>query len=352
MSSDEQFMQLALAEAAKGGSATWKNPQVGAVIVKDGQLLATGYHHQYGQAHAERDAISKLSNEQLAGATIYVTLEPCFHYGKQPPCSQLLIDSHFARVVVATIDPHQVVGGKGIAQLKAAGIDVEVGLLKDQAEALNRHYFYFYRQQRPWITAKQALSLDGKVAAAPGQATAITNQAARRLVHQERADYHAIVVGAGTVLADDPRLLCETPQLFPPVRVILDRAGRLLDYQDRFVFTDASAPTWLVTTNRAATKVDWPPHVTVKLLQNGDWPELLDYFKEAELQSLYVEGGPAVLTELFQAVPVNQLITYLDPQIIGDQGLAGAQFPAGTTFTHRTVTQLGDDIRIDERNDE
>lgn len=344
-------MQLALAEAAKGGSATWKNPQVGAVIVKDGQLLATGYHHQYGQAHAERDAISKLSNEQLAGATIYVTLEPCFHYSKQPPCSQLLIDSHFARVVVATIDPHQVVGGKGIAQLKAAGIDVEVGLLKDQAEALNRHYFYFYRQQRPWITAKQALSLDGKVAAAPGQVTAITNQAARRLVHQERADYHVIVVGAGTVLADDPRLLCETPQFFPPVRVILDRSGRLLDYQDRFVFTDASAPTWLVTTNRAATKIDWPAHVTVKLLQNGNWPELLDCFKEAELQSLYVEGGPAVLTELFQAVPVNQLITYLDPQIIGDQGLAGAQFPAGTAFTHRIVTQLGDDIRIDERND-
>ena len=352
MNSDEQFMHLALSEAAKGGSATWKNPQVGAAIVKNGHLLATGYHHQYGQIHAERDAIEKLTKEQLNGATLYVTLEPCSHFGKQPPCSQLIIDSNITLVVVACVDPHQVVGGKGIAQLRAAGIKVTVGCLRKAAEELNRHYFYFYRHNRPWITAKQALSLDGKVAEAPGRQTVITNQEARRLVHQERQDYHAIVVGATTVLTDDPHLLCATPQLFTPVRAILDKSGCLGEYPNRFIFTDNSAPTWLITTNPALKRLPWPAHVSVKVLTTCSWDEILACFANEELQSLYVEGGPTVLTNLFKEVPVNQLLTYLDPQIIGAQGLTGVQFPAGTRFEHQIITRLGNNLRIDERNDD
>ena len=258
---DAESMRLALALAERGRGWTAPNPMVGAVIVKDGAVIGQGWHERYGEPHAERNALASCTADP-AGATMYVTLEPCCHTGKQPPCTEALIAAGIARVVVGSRDPNPLVAGKGCEALRAAGIRVDADVLRAACDELNSVFFHFITHKTPYVVAKWAMSADGKIACASGDARWITGPEARVDVHELRHRLAAICVGIGTVLADDPRLLCETPQLFPPVRVILDRAGRLLDYQDRFVFTDASAPTWLVTTNRAATKVDWPAHVT------------------------------------------------------------------------------------------
>lgn len=218
MEKDKCFMQLALHEAQKGGHQTWKNPLVGAVIVKDNQVIATGYHHHYGEPHAERDAIFKLSPEQLFNSTLYVTLEPCNHFGKQPPCSQLIVDSHIKRVVIAQIDPHKLVTGKGITTLKENGIQVTTGVLTDEAEKINEHYTYFYKNDRPWVTLKQAVSLDYKISAG----------------------------------------------------------------------------------------------------KNDDLSDLLAELSKQEIQSIYVEGGPTLEKSFLDNFFINEMITYIAPNLIGD----------------------------------
>ncbi|MBP2057524.1 diaminohydroxyphosphoribosylaminopyrimidine deaminase/5-amino-6-(5-phosphoribosylamino)uracil reductase [Lactobacillus colini] len=347
---DASFMRLALNQAAKGRYQTWKNPMVGSVIVKHGQVLATGYHHHYGDQHAERNAISKLTPEQLFNSTLYVTLEPCNHYGKQPPCSELIIKSHIKRVVIAQVDPHKLVTGKGITNLKQHGIEVEVGVLAEEARKLNEHYSYFYENDQPWITLKQAISLDHKVTAIKGTRTQITNQEVYQRVHSERADYQAIVIGSSTAIIDNPSLLTSHQSNFPPIRIILDRRGRLLDHLDLKLLTDNLAPTWIFTQNQELAFHPFNNSVHCFLNKGNILVNLLTELKKQEIQSIYVEGGPKIENAFLNQFQVNELITYLSPDLIGQDGLDGLSPQFRQQFTNKNFEILADNIRIDERN--
>lgn len=345
---DVHFMQMAISEATKAGNETWKNPRVGAVVVKNGQVLARGHTHEYGGIHAERDAIGKLTPKQLQGATLYVTLEPCNHYGKQPPCSQAIIDAGIRRVVIAETDPHKLVTGKGIATLQQQNIIVKTGVLKEAAQALNPHYDFFYRYRRPWVTLKQAVSLDYRVAAEKGQRMAITNSAVARVVHIERGNFQGILIGNQTAIIDNPSLLTTAPPEFPPVRIVLDRRGRLKDSPNLHLLTDGEAPTWIFTEN-GTMQGQFAKNVRVFYRQTWSIADILHELGRQEIQSVYVEGGPTVHQAFLQEDLFEELITYVAPHMLGKKGVSGMELACPMNFTHQEIKILENNIRIAER---
>lgn len=345
---DQYFMEMAI-EQAQRAVDTWQNPQVGAVVVKAGKVLATGYTQPFGGLHAERNALEKLSPQQAHGATLYVTLEPCNHYGKQPPCTELIIKSGIKRVVVAETDPHALVTGKGISNLRQHGIEVTTGVNAGAAAQVNPHYSFFFRHGRPWVTLKQAVSLDHQVSAGPGRRTAITNRAVFRRVHQERARFQGIVVGSTTAIVDDPTLLPQPQSHFMPVRIVLDRRGQLANYPQLKLLTDGVAPTWIFTTNvtLAHRLKDFP--VRVFILPTCSVKEVVTVLARQGIQSLYVEGGPTIHQAFATAGLVEEVITYLAPQMLGAGGVAAFIPPVPWKFPNRQVEVLGDNVRIMER---
>ena len=218
---DEAFMRLALSLAEKGMGRTSPNPMVGAVIVKDGRIIGQGYHEAYGGLHAERNALLSCS-ESPEGADLYVTLEPCCHYGKQPPCTQAILAAGIRRVAVGCTDPNPLVAGKGIALLSSRGIQVTEPVLEEECRKLNRIFFHYIRTKRPFVVLKSAMTLDGKIACATGDSRWVTGETARAQVHRMRGRYRGIMVGIGTVLADDPMLNCRVEGGVDPVRIICD----------------------------------------------------------------------------------------------------------------------------------
>lgn len=347
MASDEYYMKLALREAKKGRYQTWKNPMVGAVIVKNGQILAKGHHIHYGQNHAERDAISKLTPEQLFNSTLYVTLEPCNHYGKQPPCSDLIVKSKIKRVVVGQIDPHKLVTGKGIAKLRANGIEVKTGVLAEQAAELNQFYTYFYQNNQPWVTLKQATSLDYKVNKAKLTRTKVTNQIVYERVHRERADYQAVMIGSNTAIVDNPSLLTSVRTDYPPIRIVIDRRGRLLAHQDLHLLTDGLAPTWIFTKNSDLVHLSLNKKVRVFLLKTKQIKEVLSLLAKEEVQSVYLEGGPTLAAAFLKAGLVNRVIDYVSPRFLGNKGQF-AVLPEQEINLHQVkIEKLADNLRIE-----
>ena len=346
MEKDQYYMKLALQEAKKGRFQTWKNPMVGAVIVKNDQVLATGHHIHYGKNHAERDAISKLTPEQLFNSTLYVTLEPCNHYGKQPPCSDLIVQSKIKRVVIAQIDPHKLVTGKGITKLKAHGIEVTTGVLAKEAEELNRFYSYFYQNNRPWITVKQAVSLDYRINDQVNTRTAITNHSVYERVHQERADYQAILVGSNTAIIDNPSLLTTVQTDYPPIRIIIDRRGRLLQHKDLKLLTDGQAQTWIFTQNSELKKNLTNNQVKVWLMKTDQLTEVIQTLAREGIQSVYVEGGPTLANAFMNNQLVNKVIEYLSPQFLGKAGTAGILPSSRMALKNLKIEQLSNNLRI------
>lgn len=230
-SSDEdiRYMKMALELAARGRGHVGPNPMVGAVIVRDGRVLAGGWHHVCGSLHAERDALSRCT-EDPAGATMYVTLEPCCHHGKQPPCTDAIIGAGIARVVMAMEDPNPLVAGHGAAILRDHGIEVVSGVLEAEARHLNRIFIKYIVTRRPWVVLKSAMTLDGRTAAATGDSKWVSGEESRRFVHELRGRYMGIVAGIGTAIADDPMLNCRLDGMRQPVRIIVDsRASLPLD---------------------------------------------------------------------------------------------------------------------------
>lgn len=349
---DEKWMKRAIEEAHKADFQTWQNPRVGAAIVKENQLLAVGHTHRFGGVHAERDAISKLSPEQTLNSTLYVTLEPCNHFGKQPPCSDLIIEAGIKRVVIAETDPHSLVTGKGIRKLRDHGIEVVTGVLTKEAEEINPHYNFFFRHQRPWVTLKQAVSLDYKVSGGKNQRTQITNQEVFDYVHQERAWYHGIVIGSQTAIIDDPRLTVSVSTKFPPIRIVIDRRGRLADYPDLTLLQDKAAQTWVFTSDQSLEKKLAKTSAEVIYLADCSIKAVVEECGKRGLQSLYVEGGPTIHQAFLSTGLVNEAITYLAPRFLGKNGVDG--FQAENPLTGRKVDfkQLGDNLRISERIEE
>ena len=347
---DRRFMAMALALAERGLGNVWPNPAVGCVLVKDGRVVGRGWTQPGGRPHAESEAIER-AGDAARGSTAYVTLEPCAHHGRTPPCTDLMLASGIARTVVAAVDPDPRVDGKGIARLRAAGVEVEVGCLEAEACRLNGGFFARMRRRRPEVALKLATSADGRIATASGDSQWITGEAARAEGHRLRLRHDAILVGSGTALADDPTLNCRLPGLEDrsPVRVVLDRRLRLAP-DSRLARSASSQPLWLFsreTDSSAATAV-LARGATLFPIVEGEpglqLREMLAVLAEQGVTRLLVEGGAAVATAFLRAGLVDRLFLFDAPLLIGADGQ-----PA----THSlAVRRLGDAQRwrrVDER---
>lgn len=349
---DKTFMALAIEEAKKGFKQTYTNPLVGAVIVKDNQVVACGAHVKYGDYHAERNAIEACSSsEVLEGATLYVTLEPCHHQGKQPPCTQAILEAGIKRVVLAQLDPNPLVSGKGKQFLESHGLSVETGLLEEEARALNPYYNHFYQTGRPYIVLKSAMSLDGKIAL-KGERTQLTASVANQFVHEERDSFQAILVGSETVLVDNPSLLGKNSSLYPPIRIVLDRRGRIFKQKQLALFNKNQAPFYVFTQRELSQQevADLPSHVTVFTAKQWTVSEVVARLAQEGVQSLYVEGGSRIHDAFYEADLWDEWLLYLSPTILGGNALPELSSlrssKAMTRLFDVSLEQIGQDWRI------
>ena len=358
MNQDEKWMAQALSLAERGAGKTDPNPLVGAVIVRDGQLLGQGWHRAWGGLHAEREALADC-REDPRGATAYVTLEPCCHWGKTPPCTEALIEAGISRVVVGVRDPNPLVAGKGISQLRTAGIQVDEGVLEKECEALNRPFFHFIRTGRPYLVLKYAMTLDGKIATRTGASRWITGPEARQRVHRDRNRYTAILVGVGTVLADDPQLTCRLPGGRDPVRVICD--SRLRTPLTAHVVTTArQVPTWIATCckdpERQAPYLAAGCRVLELPEREGrvDLEALLEALGKENLSSVLLEGGAELAGAALAGGLVQHLQAYIAPKLFGGRqapgpiGGVGVELPAqAPVLQDYSLTRYGQDILLE-----
>jgi diaminohydroxyphosphoribosylaminopyrimidine deaminase / 5-amino-6-(5-phosphoribosylamino)uracil reductase len=326
---DRRFMQLALTLGRRGLGRTWPNPAVGAVVVKDGIIVGRGWTQPGGRPHAEPVAL-KEAGEAAGGATLYVTLEPCSHFGKSPPCTDAVIASGIARVVAAIEDPNPEVAGQGFAKLRATGIAVDIGLERLEAAYAHAGHFRRIRDHRPHVILKLAVSADDKIGAAGRKPVAITGEAARRRVHLLRAQCDAILVGIGTVLADDPELTCRLPgmEARSPARVVLDRALRIPG-DSRLVHSARETPLWVMASELAeapaaaklgaagATVIRMPPAAASGL----DLHAVLHALADKGITRLMVEGGSRVAASFVAADLVDEAWLLRAPQAIGTDGI-------------------------------
>ena len=327
---DRRYMQLALALGRRGQGRTWPNPAVGAVVVRDGLIVGRGWTQPGGRPHAEPEAL-KRAGDAAQGATLYVTLEPCSHFGKSPPCVDAVIASGISRVVSAIEDPNPEVAGKGHAKLRAAGITVDVGLCAAEAARDHAGHFRRIRDKRPHVILKLAVSADDKIGASGHRPLAITGEMARTKVHLLRAHCDAILVGIGTVLSDDPILTCRLPgmEARSPVRVVLDRALRMPG-DSRLVHSARATPLWVVTSETAeaaaAMKLGAAGaqviRVPTDLAKPGlDLPAVLHALAEKGITRLMVEGGARVASSFVAADLADEIWLLRGPATVGAGGV-------------------------------
>ena len=327
---DRRFMQLALALGRRGQGRTWPNPAVGAVVVKDGIIVGRGWTQAGGRPHAEPEALRR-AGEAARGATLYVTLEPCSHFGKSPPCADAVIAAGIKRVVAPIEDPNPDVAGQGHARLRAAGITVDVGLCAAEAAFDHAGHFRRVRDKRPHVILKLAVSPDGKIGAPGGKPVALTGEAARDRVHLLRAQSDAILVGIGTVLTDDPLLTCRLPgmEARSPVRVVLDRALRLPG-ASRLVHSARQTPLWVMTTDfaeaPAAMKLGAAGAQVLRVAATAKPPRLdltavLHALCDKGITRLMVEGGSRVAASFMAAGLVDEIWLLRGPEAIGADGI-------------------------------
>lgn len=356
MNEHERFMRLALASARKGLGRTSPNPPVGAVVVRDGRVVGEGHHQRAGGPHAEILAL-RAAGELARGADLYVTLEPCDHQGKTPPCAPAVIAAGIARVFVGTIDPNPKVSGRGIARLRAAGIPVEVGVAGGECRALIEPWAKYIRTKAPFVLAKVAATLDGRIATRTGASRWITSEEARAEVHELRSVYDAVLVGSGTVRADDPRLTARIPGGRDPVRVVL--ASRLEIPPSARVFGEGGRTLVACAQGFDSARADELRRSGAEIVvcrpgRDGrvDLEDLLVRLGEMGIVSLLVEGGAQVFSAFLAAGLLDRLLLYLAPKVFGD-GPAWACAPAAATveealgFSVRSVRRVGPDVCIE-----
>ncbi len=317
---DKVFMKKALSLAKKGAGKVSPNPMVGAVVVKDGEIISTGYHAYYGGPHAEAVALEK-AGEKARGATLYVNLEPCVHFGKTPPCVPRIIDAGIKRVVIATLDPNPLVSGKGVKMLREAGVAVTVGVLEKEAKRLNEAFFKWIKTKIPFVVLKVASTLDGKIATYSGDSKWITSLESRKLVHKYRAFYDAVLVGAGTVLKDNPELTVRLMRGRNPVRVILDSSLRiplsskvLAANGRRIVFHSEDVSSDKLERLRDMGVELYAVPGEGKVL---DLHEVLRKLGEIGIASVMVEGGREIFSSFLREELADKLIYFIAPKILG-----------------------------------
>lgn len=365
---DRDYMLRAIELARRGEGWVNPNPLVGAVIVKDGRVIAEGWHHKYGELHAERDALKALK-EPAEGATIYVTLEPCCHYGKQPPCTLAIIEHGISRVVIGSRDPNPLVAGKGVRMLREHGITVEEDFMREECDDLNPVFFHYITTGRPYVKMKYAMTVDGKIATKTGASKWITSEEARGLVHDWRNACRGIMAGIGTVLADDPLLNCRKPGGRDPVRIICD--SRLRIPENAQICRTAQQYDTIVACALNEDVESWPEELRAKaerLRQQGvevwsvpaqdgsvDLQELVKRLGKRGIDSILLEGGGTLNESALRAGVVQEVNAFVAPKIFGGKARSpvegtGVESPQeALQMEMKQVRQVGKDLLITYR---
>jgi diaminohydroxyphosphoribosylaminopyrimidine deaminase/5-amino-6-(5-phosphoribosylamino)uracil reductase len=338
-----KMMRQAVALARRGQGKTSPNPAVGCVIVKDGAVVGRGWHKKAGTPHAEVHALND-AGALAAGADVYVTLEPCAHFGKTPPCAKALIAAKVARVYVGMVDPNPLVAGGGIEMLRAAGIEVETGLLEATCRELNRPFIKWIQTKLPFVILKSALTLDGQSATASGDSRWVTGDQARREVHRLRGKVDAIMVGVGTVLKDDPLLTCRLPGGKDPLRVVVDSTLRT-PLHAAILDVHSSARTVIATCSRDAAKIEALSSRGAEILscrESGgrvDLPDLFAKLGSRGVQSILLEGGSHLAGAALRAGLIDRCMIFIAPKLVGGAGMG--------LFAGEGVALMGDAIKLE-----
>lgn len=355
---DEIYMELAIELALKGCGRVNPNPLVGAVVVKEGRVIGQGYHARFGGLHAERAALSACT-EPPDGADLYVTLEPCCHHGKQPPCTDAILESKIRRVIIGSADPNPLVSGKGTRLLRENGVEIIEGVLRERCDRINRPFFHYIRTGRPYVILKYAMTLDGKIASSTGISRWITGEEARSRVHEDRNRFAAIMAGSGTVLADDPLLTCRMAEGRNPFRIICDTNLRTPEWS-QVVSTASRVPTILATGCRDASRqipyLEAGCEVVTLPQKDGhiDLNALMEFLGARGIDSVLLEGGAALNWSALKSGIVNRVQAYLAPKLLGGQNapspVGGDGFPSpdkAVRLTAPTLTCLGGDLLLE-----
>lgn len=354
---DRKYMARALQLALRGAGHTRPNPMVGAVLVKDGRIIGEGWHKQYGGPHAEVNAFAS-ATEDPEGATLYVSLEPCSHYGKTPPCADLIIRKKVARVVAALEDPNPLVSGRGFRKLRANGIRVTVGVLAEEARHINDVFLTYVTRKRPFVLYKAAMSLDGKIACHTGESQWISSEKSREEVQRLRGILSGIMVGAGTVIADDPRLTCRMEEYENPARIIVD--GKLRVPVESRIFHEPGRNIILTTSEAYPEKKKALENLGVEMIEaDSEEPGKVD-LKSAMLalgikgiDGILLEGGPTLAASALEAGIIDAVRFYIAQKIIGGReapspfaGIGAAHMNEVVPLTDAVYGTSGDDLWI------
>ncbi|MEK7369548.1 MAG: bifunctional diaminohydroxyphosphoribosylaminopyrimidine deaminase/5-amino-6-(5-phosphoribosylamino)uracil reductase RibD [Planctomycetota bacterium] len=357
---DERFMRMALGLAERGRGRVEPNPTVGAVVVKDGRVIGQGCHEYFGGAHAEVRALDEVGSASR-GATLYVSLEPCAHYGKTPPCVERLIEAGLSRVVLAVMDPNPQTAGNGARKLRQAGVEVVTGVMEEEARKLNAPFFKLMTTGMPYVIVKWAMSLDGKTATRTGDSRWVSSQKSREYVHKIRSQVDAVMVGIGTVLRDDPLLTCRHPEGGRnPKRLVVDGQARL-PLNSQLVRTVSEAEVLVATTDQApAERIDRLRKagcrlITVKNKGNRvDLTKLMKVLGKEQFTNIYVDGGSTLNASLFEEGLVDKVMVFISPRIIGGtealqpvSGVGVDMVEDALKLKDISVTRCGEDILIE-----
>lgn len=362
MQKKEEYMRRALELARKGEGHTSPNPMVGCVVVKDGRIISEGYHEKYGEFHAERNALTRCT-EDAAGADLYVTLEPCCHQGKTPPCTDIIIEKKIARVFVGSMDSNPLVAGKGVQILRDHGIYVETGILDAECRKLNEVFYHYIATKTPFVVMKYAMTLDGKIACATGDSKWVTGEIARTQVHQMRGRYRGIMVGIGTVLADDPMLNCRVEGGVDPVRIICDSNLRI-PTESQIVKTASDIET-IVACSQEALESERKQEKIRRLKEAGiqiigtegahgvNLVELMKKLGGQNIDSILLEGGGTLNASALEDGIVNKVYAYIAGKLIGGmdarspvEGMGIDRMADAITLQNVEIEKLGDDFCI------
>lgn len=355
----ENYMKKALKLAEKGIGKVNPNPLVGAVIVKDNRIIGEGYHEYYGGPHAEVNAIRN-STESLEGATIYVTLEPCHHYGKTPPCVDAIIKNKFSKVIIGQVDPNPLVAGKSIEKLKENGIEVHTGILEEECKKLNEVFNKYILSNEPYVVLKAAMSLDGKIATSKGESMWITGEEAREDGHKLRNKLSSIMVGVNTVIKDNPSLTCRVPHGRNPIRIIVD-SNLKIPLVSKVLEINKDSRCLIATTNKASQdKINLLKDKGAEVLilpeknEKVDIRNLIKELGKLKIDSVLLEGGGTLNFSFLQEKLVNKVQFYIAPKIIGGElsktpveGMGIKSLKDAFKITEISTRFLGEDIFIE-----
>ncbi len=361
---DQDYMKRAIELAKRGTGQTNPNPLVGAVIVKDGRIIGEGYHRRYGELHAERNAIASLT-ESAKGAAIYVTLEPCCHYGKTPPCTEAILENGIARVVIGSRDPNPKVSGKGAEILRKAGVLVEEDFMREECDRLNPVFFHYITRHTPYVVMKYAMTADGKIATKTGASKWITGEDSRMEVQKLRCRYMGIMAGIGTVLEDDPMLNVRIPGKRSPVRIICDSSLRIpLDSQ--ICRTAKDYPTIIAWAPKSAEDIEGEDHKIKELERLGiqvlavpdgggrvDMEKLMQNLGSQGIDSILLEGGGTLNDSALRAGIVQEVLAFIAPKIFGGEeartpvaGIGAKAVEEAVLLKPEEVSQIGEDLLV------